>query len=213
MPLTNRLYYAQVAAGTWADWVQVINVSGENSKITAIARNTKGIVVWSAERASSPYQGWVIPVEPVSLYQELTLEVQSDKAIVGERHCHNGTQVLAFPGASIEMGTVGRRLFFPEIIAECLDWFVAFNISEAQANVTVIVRDSNGTTVNTFSNILLPMGAWAFSDNEVGKVTGTVEIVSDQLIVAERHLHYQGTYHPDGVAIGQLGQVIDQPLI
>jgi hypothetical protein len=32
MPLTNRLYYAQIAADVWADWVQVINVSGEVSK-------------------------------------------------------------------------------------------------------------------------------------------------------------------------------------
>ena len=212
MPITNTLYYAQVAAGIWADWVQVINVSGEISKVLAVARNRDGVILWSADKALSPYQGWVIPVEPASRQQDLSLVVTSDKAIVGERHCHNGTEVLAFPGASIEMGTVGRRLFFPEIIAECLDVFIAFNINDAEANVSVIVRDSNGTTVKTFSNKLGPMGSWVFSDNEIGKVTGTIEVISDQLIVTERHLHYQGTYHPNGVAIGQLGQVIDSQI-
>jgi len=210
MPITNRLYFAQVAAGIWADWVQIINVSGENSKIMAIARNVNGIQVWSAEKALSPYQGWVIPVEPASLYQELNLEVRSDKAIIGERHCHNGTEVLAFPGASPEMGTAGFRLFFPELVAECLDWFIVFNISEAEANVNVIVRDVNGTIAITFGSKMVPMGYWAFSDQQTGRVQGTLEINSDQMIVAERHLHYQGTYHPNGVAVGQLGQVIDQ---
>jgi hypothetical protein len=212
MPITNRIYFAQVAMGVWADWVQVINVSGENSKVMAIARNVNGIQVWSTEKALSPYQGWVIPVEPASLYQELNLEVRSDKAIVGERHCHLGTEVLAFPGASPEMGTAGYRLFFPELVAECADWFIVFNISEAEANVNVIVRDVNGTVVTTFGNKMRPMGYWAFSDLQTGRVQGTLEILSDQMTVAERHLHYQGTFHPNGVAIGQLGQVIDQVL-
>jgi hypothetical protein len=213
MPITNRLYFAQVAQGVWADWVQIINVSGENSKVMAIARNVNGIQVWSAEKALSSYQGWVIPVEPASLSQELNLEVRSDKAIVGERHCHLGTEVLAFPGASPEMGTAGYRLLFPELVSECLDVFIVFNISEAEANVNVIVRDVNGTVAVTFGNKMRPMGYWAFSDQQTGRVQGTLEISSDQMIVAERHLHYQGTYHPNGVAIGQLGQVIDQPLI
>ncbi|HGJ66286.1 TPA: hypothetical protein ENS27_13050 [bacterium] len=209
MPLTNRLFYPQVAAGVWADWVQVVNVSGEISNVKAIARNRDGIVLWYADKELNPFQGWVIPVEPVSKQQDLSLEVVSNKAIVGERHCHLGTEVLAFPGASIEMGTVGKRLFFPELVAECLDWFIVFNINNAEANVNVIVRDDNGNIVRQFSNKLRHMGSWAFSDQETGRVQGTLEIISDQLIAAERHLHYQGTYHPNGVAVGQLGQVID----
>jgi hypothetical protein len=214
MPLTNKLYYAQVAAGVWADWVQVINVSGEVSKVLAKARDRSGTLLWSSEKTLTPYQGWVIPVEPVSKQQDLVLEVISDKAIVGERHCHLGTEVLAFPGASIEMGTVGKRLFFPELVAGCADVFIIFNIIDLEANINAIVRDENGNIINQFANKLRPMASWVFTDAQVGNVQGTLEIISDQLMVAERHLHYQGTYHPNGVAIGLLGQVIDQdPLI
>jgi len=209
MPLTNRLYYAQVAAGVWADWVQVINVSGEVSKVQAIARERSGRIIWSSEKMLNPYQGWVVPVEPVSKQQDLALEVISDKAIVGERHCHLGTEVLAFPGASVEMGTAGKRLFFPELVGECADWFIVFNIADTEANVNVIVRDTNGTITTQFGTRIGPMASWVFSDAQTGRIQGTLEIISDQLTVAERHLHYQGTYHPNGVAIGQLGQVLE----
>jgi hypothetical protein len=209
MPLTNRLYFAQVASSVWADWIQVVNVSGENAKIQAIARDWNGNILWSSERMSSPFQGWVIPVEPASVTQNLSLVVLSDKAISGERHCHNGTEVLAFPGASPELGTAGLRLFFPELVAECADWFIVFNITNIEAQVDAIVRDVNGAVVKQFSTRLKGMGGWVFSDVETGRVAGTVEVVSEQMIVAERHLHYQGTFHPNGVAIGQLGQVID----
>lgn len=209
MPITNRLYFAQIAGGVWADWVQVVNVSGENAKVQAIARDWNANIVWSSERILSPFQGWVVPVEPASKTQNLSLVVLSDKPIVGERHCHLGTEVLAFPGASPEMGTAGYRLFFPELVAECADWFIVFNITEIESQVDVIVRDVNGTTVKQFGTRLKGMGGWVFSDNETGRVQGTIEIISEQMIVAERHLHYQGTYHPNGVAVGQLGQVID----
>jgi len=209
MPLTNRLYFAQVAAGVWADWVQVINVSGETSKVSAIARDRNGIILWSNERMLGPYQGWVVPVEPASRQQDLSLVLISDKAIVGERHCHLGTEVLAFPGAAPEMGTVGRRLFFPELVAGCLDVFIVFNIVDQEGEINVIVRDVNGNVTGQFASRIKPMGVLVFTDNETGNVQGTVEIISTQPVVAERHLHYRGQYHPDGVAVGQLGQVLD----
>lgn len=192
----------------------VVNVSGEISNVKAVARNRGGIVLWYADKVLNPFQGWVIPVEPVSKQQDLSLEVISNKAIIGERHCHLGTEVLAFPGASIEMGTVGKRLFFPELVAGCLDWFIAFNVTDAETNINCIVRDDNGSVVKMFSNKIGAMCSWAFSDAETGNTQGTLEMVSDQLIACERHLHYQGTYHPNGVAVGQLGQVIDMdPLL
>ncbi len=39
----------------------------------------------------------------------------------------------------------------------------------------------------------------------MGNVKGTVELISTQPVVAERHLHYQG----GKVAVGQLGQCLD----
>jgi hypothetical protein len=73
----------------------------------------------------------------------------------------------------------------------------------------VNVRDNNGYLVKQFGNRLNAKGSWAFSDAEIGRVDGSAEVISDQLTVVERHLHYQGTYHPNGVAVGLLGQVID----
>jgi len=210
MPLTNQLYFAQVAAGVWADWVQVINVGDRDSKVFAVARDWTGRILWHSETVLRPYQGWVVPVEPASVTQDLSLVLNSEMPIAAERHCHLGTEVLAFPGASIEARTAGRRLFFPELVAGCGDWFIVFNINEQQAVATVYIRDDNGTLVNQFTSpVIPPMGGWVFNDQQTGNVQGTVEVISDQIIVSERHLHYQGTYHPNGVAVGQLGQVLD----
>jgi hypothetical protein len=45
-------------------------------------------------------------------------------------------------------------------------------------------------------------------DEATANAQGTLEMLSTQIVVGERHLHYGQQYHP-GVAIGQLGQVID----
>jgi len=209
MPLSNRIYFAQIAAGKWADWVQVININTEEAKVSAVARDRNGLILWTSERTLRPYQGWVVPVEPASVHQDLSLVVASDKPIVGERHCHLGTEVLAFPGASLEAKTAGKRLFFPELVEGCLDVFIVFNISEDIASIDVIVRDRDGNTKKQFNTQLRPWCSWVFGDQDTGNLDGTVEVVSTQNIVAERHLHYRGKYHPDGVAVGQLGQVLD----
>ena len=46
---------------------------------------------------------------------------------------------------------------------------------------------------------------WDVSDRNLGQVNGTLEIMSTQPIVAERHLHYSG----GKTAVGQLGIAID----
>jgi hypothetical protein len=207
MPAPTKIYFGQIASGQWLDWVQVVNVSNEESSTIAVARNEKGETVWSGEKTLKPFQAWVIPVEPASVKQELSLVVSSNKSVVGERHCHLGTEVLAFPGAAPELKSAGRRLFYPEIVAGAGDFFRILNISDQVALVNIIVRDINGKIVKQFGNQLPPLGFWSFGDNETGNVQGTLEVVSTQLIVSERHLHYGGTLK--GVALGQLGQVMD----
>ena len=208
MPAPTKIYYGQIASGQWLDWVQVVNVSNEDSNVMAIARNEKGETVWSGDKILKQFQAWVVPVEPASVKQELSLVVSSDKGIVGERHCHLGTEVLAFPGAAPEFRSVGRRLFYPEIVAGCGDYFRVFNISDQPALVSVVVRDINGKIVKQFGgNPIPPLGFWSFTDNETGNIQGTLEIVSTQVVVSERHLHYGELIK--GVAVGQLAQVMD----
>jgi len=207
MPAPTKIYFPQIASSDWADWVQVVNVSNEQSHVMAIARNENADSVWSDEKTLKPFQAWVVPVEPASVKQELSLTVSSDKGVVGERHCHLGTEVLAFPGAAPELRNVGRRLFFPEIVAGSRDFFRVLNISDQPANVSVIVRDINGKVTKQFGRDIKPLGFWSFFDQDVGNVQGTLELVSTQVIVSERHLHYGESYK--GVAIGQLAQVMD----
>ena len=207
MPAPTKIYFPQIASGQWIDWVQVVNVGNDQSQVMAIARNEKGETVWSGEKTLKPFQTWVVPVEPASKNQELSLTISSNQGIVGERHCHLGTKVLAFPGACPEMRSVGRRIFYPEIVAGCADYFRVFNISDQPAMVNVVVRDTNGNVIRQFSGQIVPLGFWSFVDKDFGNISGTLELVSTQVIVSERHLHYSES--PDGVAIGQLGQVMD----
>jgi len=209
MPAPTKIYYPQIASQDWIDWVQVINVSSENSNVLAVARDVNGQTVWSGEKALGPFQGWVIPVEPVSVKQELSLTVSSDKSIIGERHCHLKTEVLAFPGAAPELRNLGRRLFFPELVVGCADYFRIFNISDQNALINVIVRDINGIITKQFSGQIKPLGFWYFMDDMTGNTNGTLELLSTQPIAAERHLHYGEAIK--GVAVGQLGQLLDPP--
>jgi hypothetical protein len=208
MPAPTKIYFSQVASSVWKDWVQVVNVDYEESKVLAVARNEKGETVWSGEKQLGPFQAWSIPVEPVSEKQELALTVSSDKGIVGERHCHLETQVLAFPGAAPEMKDVGRRLFFPEIRPKTAEWFRILNLGSSPALVNIIVRDTNGVPVKQFSaNPINPLCFASFADETVVDVYGTMEMISTQTILSERHLHYGEDIK--GVAVGQLGQPLD----
>ena len=203
MALTNKIYFPQIAAGGWEDWVKVVNINNEPANLQAIARDMLGQIVWNANTSLQPYQGWVVPVDPASPITDVSLTVISTKPIVGERHCHAGTEVLAFPGACSEMKTAGTRLFYPETVYGCHDNFRFLNVTEYYAFVTVISRDINGFTVRRFSNQISPYGFWIFTDNEIGNVQGTLEVYSTQPLVGERHLHYG-----NGVAVGQLGQIL-----
>lgn len=207
MPAPTKIYFSQIAVG-WEDWVQIVNVSNEVAHVIAIARNQQGQAVWSEDVDLRPFQAWTTAADTVTV--PATMVVSSNKPIVGERHCHSKTEVLAFPGASPEGMTVGRRLFFPEITSGGADWFQIFNVGDQPANINVIVRQRDGRIHRQFgTQDLNPLNWWNFTDDELGNATGTVEIMSTQPIVGERHLHYQ-QWHI-GSAVGQYGQVLDVP--
>ena len=203
---TRTLYFPELSE-FWNDWVQIVNVSNERAKVTAVARNQSGKTVWSEEATLNPFQAWNPNVEAIK--GDTSVTVTSDKHIVGERHDHRGTQILNFPGASVEMRTAGRRLFFPETYEGGLDWFRFMNVGEAECRVSIIGRDREGHVhrQRTSPNIP-PMGYWLITDKEIRNVTGTLEAMCTQLTVGERHLHYEADVHK-GVAIGQFGQVLD----
>jgi len=203
---TMTLYFPEISEA-WNDWVQIVNVSNENAKTTAIARDQSGKTVWSQEATLTPFQAWNPAVEAIKGNTSVT--VTSDKHIVGERHDHSKTQVLNFPGASMEMRTAGRRLFFPETYAGGLDWFRFMNVGQAPCTVSIVSRDRNGKTGRQINSPAIPpMGFWIVTDREIRNVTGTLEAMCTQPTVGERHLHYSGNVHK-GAAVGQFGQVID----
>lgn len=203
MPLATRIYFPQIAAGVWADWVKIVNVGNNVGNVEAVARNYLGQVVWTARNTLRPYQAWIVPVDPASATQDVSLTVTSNSPIVGERHCHLGTEVLAFPGASFEAKTVGTRLFYPEVVQGCADNVRFFNVTEYYAFIKVIVRDVSGFTFRQFSAQINPMGFVIFTDQDIGNVQGTLEAFCTQPCAGERHLHYG-----NGVAVGQLAQVL-----
>jgi hypothetical protein len=203
MPATT-LYFTQLDPG-WHDWIQIVNVGNANARIVCIARDINGQTVWSAENTIAPYQAWTPAVDTPKV--STSFQVNSDQPIVAERHCHSGTQVLDFCGASVYNRTVGKRLFFPELVSGAYDWFRFLNVGDADAHISFIVRSiTDARVIVQRSKVVPPNQWWELADEDTGAtVQGSVEVVSTQPIVGERHLHYKGGL----TAVGQLGQVLD----
>jgi hypothetical protein len=203
---TTTLYFPELSE-FWNDWVQIVNVSNERTKATAVARDQRGRTVWSEEANLRPFQAWNPNVEKIKGNTSVT--VTADKHIVGERHDHRETQILNFPGASLEGRTAGRRLFFPETYAGGLDWFRFMNVGQAECRVSIISRNREGQVRRQRNSPGIPrLGYWIITDKEIRNITGTLEAMCTQPTVGERHLHYDANVHK-GVAVGQFGQVLD----
>ena len=70
----------------------------------------------------------------------------------------------------------------------------------------MIGRDrSTGKVIQQLSGQTKPKGFWTVDDQLLGKLTGTLEVVSSQPIIGVRHSHCQGGQ----TAIGQLAQVTE----
>ena len=207
MPAPKTIYFGIDKGTEWNDWVRVVNISNKRAKILAVVRDSRGNAVWSGERGLNPYQTWIIPAEQSGADRrgDMSLEVRSDEPIVGERHLHHGKDSMAFPGASVEGGTIGTRLFFPELYSGGYDWFRIVNVGEVEALINVIARDTNGRIIRQLAGRAHPHGFWILSDKNLGQVDGTLEMQSTQLIFGERQLDYRKAGKG---SVGQLGQVI-----
>ena len=137
-----------------------------------------------------------------------SVEVRSNQPVVAERHMQSGTAIIDLPGASVEGGQIGIRLFFPEIAGGAWDWFRFLNVGEADAFVNVIVRNREGHIRQQVHRQIKPLCCVDMDEGAMGKVRGTVEVQSTQPIVGERHLHYQ-TGHK-GAVVGEYGVVIGE---
>jgi len=208
MPAATTIWFGLDKGTKWHDWVRVVNISNKRAKILAVVRDSRGRTVWSGEKELNPYQPWVIPAERSGADRkgDMSLEVRSDGPIAGERHLHHGKDSMAFPGASLERGMIGRRLFFPELYSGGHDWLRIINVGNAEAYINVIARDTSGRIIKQLSGKARPLGFWIISDKNLGQVDGTLEIQSTQPILGERQLDY--TAIGKG-SVGQLGQVID----
>lgn len=202
MPGATTLYFPEVGP-QWEDWVQVINVGTEETRVNIIARHAaNGQPTWSDEKEISPFECWTPNVEAIK--QNSSMQFSADQPIVAERHMHKDPNILDFVGAAEEYETVGLRLFFPELVPGALDWFRFLNVGEADALVNIIVRNRRGDTIRQHHHRIKSMCCWDISEGIMGNVTGTLEVQSTQPIVGERHLHYQG----GKTCVGQYGQAI-----
>jgi hypothetical protein len=201
----RTLYFPEVGPA-WHDWVAIVNLStSERAHVKLIARqDSTGKPVWSKEKQLAPFERWSPPMDEVKI--KSSVEVTSDQPVAAERHMHSGTALVDLPGASEERGHVGRRLFFPEIHAGDYDWFRVLNISEHDAMVSMVVRNRKGEVVTQFQGSIKPFHCWDFDDSKLKDVRGTVEIVSTQPIIGERHMHYKNGHK--GAVVGEYGIVI-----
>ncbi len=198
----TTLYFPEVGP-QWEDWVQVINVGTEETRVNIIARHARnGQPTWSDEKEISPFECWTPNVEAIK--ENSSMQFSADQPIVAERHMHKDPNILDFVGAAEEYETVGLRLFFPELVPGALDWFRFLNVGEADALVNIIVRNRRGDTIKQHHHRIKPMCCWDISEGIMGNVRGTLEVQSTQPIVGERHLHYQS----GKTCVGQYGQVI-----
>ena len=198
----TTLYFPEVGP-QWEDWVQVINVGTEETRVNIIARHARnGQPTWSDEKEISPFECWTPNVEAIK--ENSSMQFSADQPIVAERHMHKDPNILDFVGAAEEYETVGLRLFFPELVPGALDWFRFLNVGEADALVNIIVRNRRGDTIKQHHHRIKPMCCWDISEGIMGNVRGTLEVHSTQPIVGERHLHYQS----GKTCVGQYGQVI-----
>lgn len=198
----TTLYFPEVGP-QWQDWVQVVNVGTEETRVTAMARHARnGNPIWSSEKTIRSFECWTPPVEDIK--ENASMQIRADQPIVAERHMHQGTNIIDFVGAAEEYETVGQRLFFPELVSGAHDWFRVLNVGEADAHVNITVRNRNGDVLRQRHHVIKPHCCWDLNEGVMGNVTGTVEMQSSQPIVGERHLHYQG----GKTCVGQFGQII-----
>ncbi len=203
----RTLFFPEVGPA-WEDWVVIVNVGREPAEVTMVARKDDNAQATWTKRHSplGPFECWTPDMDDIKV--KSSVEIRSDQPVVAERHMQSGTAIIDLPGASMEGGHIGIRLFFPEVAAGARDWFRFLNVGEADALVNIIVRNKNGDIRGQIHRQIKPLCCLDIDEEAMGKVQGTVEVQSTQPIIGERHLHYQ-TGHK-GAVVGEYGVVIGE---
>ncbi|MCG9127959.1 hypothetical protein JT359_10210 [Candidatus Poribacteria bacterium] len=202
----KTLYFPEVGPA-WQDWSIIVNVGKERARVTLIAHDDgTGDPVTTMEHDLNPYECWTPRMDDIKVKSSILL--RCDQPIVAERHMHNETAVIDLPGASVEGGHVGLRLFFPEVASGARDWFRFLNVGEADAFVNIILRNKKGQHQRTIHRQIKPRCCADVDEAAMGNIRGTVEAQSSQPIVGERHLHYQSGHK--GSVVGEYGVVIGE---
>ena len=105
----KTLYFPEVSQ-QWNDWVQVINVGREPTRVTAVAHHhATGQPVWSDEKHINSFESWIPNLE--SIKDNTWVQFNAEQPIVAERHMHKDSNIIDLVGAAEEYETIGTRLF------------------------------------------------------------------------------------------------------
>ncbi len=184
----QRLFFPELVSGSH-DWFRVLNVGEADAHVNVIVRNRNGDVLRQRHQAIRPLCCWDLN-EGVMGNVTGTVEMQSSQPIVGERHLH-------YQGGKTCVGQFGqlisdapRTLFFPEVGPAWQDWVVIVNVGTEPSEITMVARKDDNAQVSWTKtrNPLNPFECWTPNMEEIN-VKSSVEVRSDQPIVAERHMH------------------------
>lgn len=183
----QRLFFPELVSGAH-DWFRVLNVGEADAHVNITVRNRSGRVLRQRHHVIKPFCCWDLN-EGVMGNVTGTVEMQSSQPIVAERHLH-------YQGGKTSVGQFGqvisdapRTLFFPEVGPAWEDWVVIVNVGREPAEVTMIARkDDNAQATWTKTHSPLgPFECWTPDMDDI-KVKSSVEVRSDQPVVAERHM-------------------------
>ena len=183
----QRLFFPELVSGAH-DWFRVLNVGEADAHVNITVRNRNGRVLRQRHHAIKPFCCWDLN-EGVMGNVTGTVEMQSSQPIVAERHLH-------YQGGKTSVGQFGqviadapRTLYFPEVGPVWEDWVVIVNVGREPAEVTMIARkdDNAQATWTKRHSPLGPFECWTPDMDDI-KVKSSVEVRSDQPVVAERHM-------------------------
>ena len=184
----QRLFFPELVSGAH-DWFRVLNVGEADAHVNITVRNRNGRVLRQRHHVIKSFCCWDLN-EGVMGNVTGTVEMQSSQPIVAERHLH-------YQGGKTSVGQFGqvisdapRTLFFPEVGPAWEDWVVIVNVGREPAEITMIARKSDNAQASWMlsHNPLGPFECWTPDMDDI-KVNSSVEVSSNQPIVAERHMH------------------------
>ena len=99
MPVPKTIYFAQIAAGTWSDWVQIFNSGEVEAQVALVLRDVHGIIRQQLAGRIPPHGWWTVTDANLGQMSG-TLEIMSTQPVAAERHMH-------YQGGQTAVGQLG----------------------------------------------------------------------------------------------------------